>query len=163
MSETQSNEVNAVFWAMRAVTAEILRTVAGNGRSNEIPVLMTEAMLALDAYRDKSGYGISTGLMRLALNPEINPAAPAAAPASYVASRLAEVEQQDSARRPHARREEEWRRAERTMHTGALREVASMLVGQNAQARAGNSLMHDGLRDIEEMRRENSAKITVTR
>src|SRR6185312_10180354 len=125
-----------VYWALRDITANLLRVVRGAGKPYEI-VRQTSALVeALVAYQKAVGHW----------------------PPSHELAGMLSFE-----------RDEQWQSrvsgsalariyAQERVVRGALQIVASRLIGQTTQERAGDSEMYDGIRDLEaarvEMQRE---------
>ena len=130
-AEIETSEAsNTLRWALRDLTANLLRIVRGAGSPYSIGQQVPALIAALTSYRDAVGHW----------------------------PRAQDVTEMLSIDRNH-----EWRQdvpdsvldrvdAKEQIVRGALQQAASRLVDQRMQERAGESEMHDGIRNLEAAR-----------
>lgn len=139
--------------ALRAMAAELLRTVAGGGRSNEIPALTMNFLEAVWAYHDYTGNQVSAQHMRFMLDPDI---LPAGSVQEQPDDRCESAFEKEAIARMMERRD-----AECAIHKGALRQVASMLLNQPTQIANGRRQMLDGIRYLDSTRSGKNPRLVL--
>ncbi|NOJ40801.1 hypothetical protein [Bradyrhizobium australiense] len=141
--------------ALREVAANMVRIVRGAGKPHELLIQMKAVIDSAIKFRDLHGYW----------------------PNDVIANALQLTdEMQDCLDRGRAGTLDQahidrwWKdgtfdkmMAEHTMYKGVLQIVASGLIGQNTQQRAGESEFHDGLRRFERIREEQLRRFTENR
>lgn len=145
-SETIQRLERQMTTAIRSLAAEIMRTVAGGGRSNEIPQLAVSFMDAYCDYVDHQGLGVSMLEMRAMLDPDQTP--------SGLLQERCEEAKECTFQRAAIQRRMALCRAERAIHKGALRQVASTLLDQTTQVANGRSQMLDGIKYLERVEQD---------
>ena len=124
-----------VAWALRDLTANLLRVVRGAGKAYMIPEQTQAVLLALIAYRDTVGTPIPDHELSAILAPGQD---------RLDASKFTDAEVCRSM-------------ALDTIVRGALQIAASRLIGQGTQEQAGNTEMHRGIREFERLMEEDRA------
>lgn len=138
-------------WAIRELTANMLRVVRGAGKSYELLVQMQAVIDKAIKYRDLHAYWPSSDVIAnmLRLESEMH--------TTLERGRAGTLAQEHIDR---------WwndgtfdrMMAEHTMYRGVLQIVASRMIGQNTQERAGDSEFFEGLRRLEKTREEQRQK-----
>jgi hypothetical protein len=131
--------------ALREVTANLLRIVRGAGKSYELIRHFSEVIRAVSGFKDAAGHWPSAMMLSsaLKLDDEVSEI--------YERHRSGQISQESIDR---------WKRdgtfermyAERVIHRGVLQIIASKLLEQKVQVSAGESEMHQGIRDVIEAR-----------
>ena len=124
-----------VAWALRDLTANLLRVVRGAGKAYMIPKQTQAVLLALIAYRDAVGTSIPDHELSEIL---------ATGQDHLDASKFTDAEVCRNM-------------ALDTIVRGSLQVAASRLVGQGTQERAGDTEMYRGIIEIERLREEARA------
>lgn len=136
---------NQVSWALRDLTANLLRVVRGAGKSYEIGRQLEAALQAFIEYQKAFGHW----------------------PPAYDLSEALSVDRAEEWRSRLKGSELSRLYAEERVVRGALQKTASRLIGQTTQERAGDSEMYEGFRALEaaqdEMRREWAAQHEAAR
>jgi hypothetical protein len=129
----QREAMGQVRWALRDLAANLMRIIRGAGKPWEIGQQAQALINSIIAYREAAGYSPSS---------DENYKSP-------IARRWpGRVDRFDK----HGSRNRMW--AEDIVIRGCLQIAASRLLYQNTQRRAGEHEMYDGLRDLEEARKE---------
>lgn len=137
IAETSAAEIetreasNTLRWALRDLTANLLRIVRGAGRPYSIGQQVEALVAALNGYHDAAGHGPFTEHLTEMLS---------------IDGRIHEWRQRISDSDLHRLY------AKEQIVRGALQQAASRLVDQRTQERAGESEMHDGIRNLEAAR-----------
>ncbi len=121
-----------VEWALRDLTANLIRVTRGAGRSHDIRRQMVLVLQAMQAHWDACGMW----------------------PSSYELDQMLSIRDDERLDRLNDR-DIEWAFAEFKMVRGALQVAASTLLDQSTQRAAGHTELFDGLRQLERMREEN--------
>lgn len=111
--------------AMCLLAANLLRVIRGAGKPEELPGQMQEVLAGMSQFRELCGFW----------------------PPPAVLTRAFDLS--------HSNRTDEWDDAERDIMRGSLQMVASSLVGELTQRRAGHREMFEGLVAIERIRENN--------
>lgn len=124
-----------IAWALRDLTANLLRVVRGAGKAYAIPEQTQAVLLALVAYRDAVGTPIPdhelSGILAFGQD-------------RIDASKFTDAQVCRSV-------------ALDTIVRGSLQVAASRLIGQGTQERAGDAEMHRGIMEVERLREEDRA------
>lgn len=128
-----------IHWAVRELTANLLRVTRGAGRAYEIGSQAQSLVDAFMAYRAAAGYF----------------------PSSDEISRALSVSYDGDVERNLSANDLAWLHGERAVVRGSLQIAASRLLGQATQEAAGSSEMHKGLREIEQIREKNRKRMAV--
>ncbi len=124
-----------VAWALRDLTANLIRVVRGAGKAYTIPEQTQVLLLALIAYRDAVGTPFPDHKLSEIL---------AFGQDRVDASNLTDAQVGQSM-------------ALDAIVRGSLQVAASRLIGQGTQERAGDTEMHRGIMEIERLREEARA------
>ncbi len=116
---------------LKSLAANILRVVRGAGRAYEIPEQIYACALAIQAYRDAAGLGLS----------------------DYELSEMLSVREEHHGK-GYSAADWDWASGIEQMMRGGLQLAASRLLEQRTQEQAGQSEMFDGARAIERSREE---------
>ena len=130
-----------VSWALRDLTANLLRIVRGAGKPYEIVRQADELLQALVAYQKAVGHW----------------------PPSHELAEMLSVDRNEEWRSQLKNSELNRLYAEERIVRGALQKTASRLIGQATQEAAGDSEMYDGLRGLEAARAESRREMEVAR
>lgn len=129
------------LWAMREAVANLLRVIRGAGRPRDVLLQLTSVIDTGQKFYDLHGRWPTDVIAEdLSLRDEDRLKPPAIG-----------FSQQD---------EEEWQRdcAQRAVCRGALQIVASGLLGQDLQRRAGRKELHNGIRILERIHGEQKGR-----
>lgn len=125
-----------VSWALRNLTANLLRIIRGAGKPHEIVEQSARLTQALVEYQEAVGHW----------------------PPSHELSEMLSIDHPGEWRSQSNSSERDFLEATECIVRGALQKAASRLIGQLTQERAGGRELYDGVRDLEnaraEMRRE---------
>ena len=121
--------------ALVDLTANLLRVMRGSGKSNYLGAQACEFLQALNAYEEIAGFYPDSWSLENVLSIQREPSA------RLSADELLKHE------------------AEATMLQGALQVVASRLLGQLTFQRRGEKELYDGIRLLDEHRKENRERL----
>lgn len=130
-----------VSWALRDMTANLLRIVRGAGKPYEIVRQTDELVQALVAYQRAVGHW----------------------PPSHELADILSIDRNEEWRSQLKSSELSRLYAEERIVRGALQKAASRLIGQTTQERAGESEIYDGLRDLDAARAEHRREMDAAR
>jgi hypothetical protein len=138
-------------WAIRDTAANMFRIVRGAGKPYELLLQMKKAIDSAIKFRDAHGHWPSSDFIQreLALHDE------------YEHQLDRQAKGKASPEAIELLRKENYLERLSAVHTicrGALQIAASGLIGQDTQQRAGESELHEGLRQIERIREERIRK-----
>lgn len=147
VSETSEQDVaharafHAVEWALRHLTANLMRVAAGAGQSGMIPQELAKLVAALGDYREAVGCFPASWHMDRALD----------------AARGEDLLERDI--------DEHWHtlRAERDVVVGSLRAAAARLLVQRVHIQASVNKMHEGVGELLRLQREREERWAAER